>query len=109
MKLLLACALSIALVSVVYSQNWPSFGGQNGAGVGDSSNPPTSWDTDKSINIVWKTAIPGLGHSSPIIWDDRIFVTTAVSSNTNPQFVHGLHKPQPPPMILRSRVLESIA
>ena len=90
MKLLLACALSIALVSVVYSQNWPSFRGQNGAGVGDGSNPPTSWDTAKSINIVWKTAIPGLGHSSPIIWDDRIFVTTAVSSNTNSQFVHGL-------------------
>ena len=67
MKLLFACALSIALVSVVYSQNWPSFRGQNGAGVGDGSNPPTNWDTAKSINIVWKTAIPGLGHSSPII------------------------------------------
>ena len=89
MKPLFACVLSIALVSVAYSQNWPSFRGQNGAGVGDGSNPPTSWDTAKSTNIVWKTAIPGLGHSSPIIWDDRIFVTTAVSSNTNSQFVHG--------------------
>jgi len=90
MKPLFACVLSIALLSVVHSQNWPSFRGQNGAGVGDGSSPPTSWDTAKSINVVWKMAIPGLGHSSPIIWDDRIFVTTAVSSDTNSQFVHGL-------------------
>ena len=90
MKPLFAWVLSIALVSVVYSQNWPSFRGQNSVGVGDGSNPPTTWDTAKSINIVWKTAIPGLGHSSPIIWDDRIFVTTAVSSDMNSQFVHGL-------------------
>ena len=90
MKSLLALALYLGLASVAYAQNWPSFRGQNGAGIGDGNNPPTAWDAEKSINILWKTAIPGLGHSSPIIWGDRIFVTTAVSSAANSQFVHGL-------------------
>src|SRR6185295_7995642 len=90
MKSLLALALMLAFVSVVYSQNWPSFRGHNGAGVGDGNTLPTTWDTDKSTNVVWKTPIPGLGHSSPIVWGDRVFVTTAVSSAASSQFVHGL-------------------
>ncbi len=90
MKSLFVLALYLALASVAYAQNWPSFRGQNGAGVGDGSTPPTSWDAEKSINILWKTPIPGLAHSSPIIWKDRIFVTTAVSSAANSQFVHGI-------------------
>ena len=89
MKWLVALALCVALTSVTYSQNWPSFRGQNAAGVGDGNAPPTTWDVEKSINVLWKTPIPGLGHSSPIIWGDRIFVTTAVSSSANSQFVHG--------------------
>jgi outer membrane protein assembly factor BamB len=72
------------------AQNWPSFRGQNGSGVAEGNSPPTVWDAEKSINILWKTAIPGLGHSSPIVWEDRVFVTTAVSSAANLQFVHGL-------------------
>lgn len=68
MKFLLAVALCIGLASVAYSQNWPSFRGQNSAGVGDGNALPITWDTEKSTNILWKTPIPGLGHSSPIIW-----------------------------------------
>jgi outer membrane protein assembly factor BamB len=90
MKLFLIFALCLGLSSVASAQNWPSFRGQHGAGVGDGNNPPTTWDAEKSINILWKTPIPGLGHSSPIIWGDRIFVTTAVSSDPKSQFVHGL-------------------
>lgn len=88
MKSIIAVALCLGFSSVAYSQNWPSFRGQNGTGVGDGNAPPTTWDTAKSTNILWKTPIPGLGHSSPIIWGDRIFVTTAVSSSANSQFVH---------------------
>jgi outer membrane protein assembly factor BamB len=89
MKLLFALALCIGVASVAYSQNWPSFRGQNGSGVGEGNALPTTWDVEKSINVAWKTPIPGLGHSSPIVWGDRIFVTTAVSSAANSQFVHG--------------------
>jgi len=90
MKTLLALALVFAFTSVANSQNWPSFRGQNGAGVGEGNTPPTSWDTEKSVNVLWKTPIPGLGHSSPIIWGERVFITTAVSSAASSQFVHGL-------------------
>ncbi len=67
MKSLFVLALYLASASVAHAQNWPSFRGQNSAGVGDGSTPPTSWDAEKSINISWKTPIPGLAHSSPII------------------------------------------
>jgi outer membrane protein assembly factor BamB len=90
MKFLIALALCLGFASASYAQNWTSFRGQNGTGVGDGNDLPTTWDTEKSTNILWKTPIPGLGHSSPIIWGDRIFVTTAVSSSANSQFVHGL-------------------
>lgn len=89
MKLFFAFALCIGLASVAYSQNWPSSRGQNGSGVGESNALPATWDAEKSINVAWKTPIPGLGHSSPIVWGDRIFVTTAVNGAANSQFVHG--------------------
>src|SRR2546426_12760104 len=40
----------------------------------------------KSVNVKWKTAIPGLAHSSPVVWGDRIFVTSAVSSDPKSEF-----------------------
>lgn len=90
MKFLITVAFYLALASATYAQNWPSFRGQNSAGTGDGNDPPAIWDVEKSTNILWKTPIPGLGHSSPIIWGDRVFVTTAVSSAADSQFVHGL-------------------
>ena len=90
MKISLVLALCLGLCSAAQAQNWPAFRGQNGAGVGDGNNLPATWDVEKSNNIAWKTPIPGLGHSSPIIWRDRIFVTTAISSAANSEFVHGL-------------------
>jgi outer membrane protein assembly factor BamB len=89
MKFLVALALCIGLSSFAYAQNWPSFRGQNGSGAGDGSDLPITWDAEKSINVSWKTPIPGLGHSSPIVWGELVFVTTAVSSATNSEFVHG--------------------
>ena len=53
--------------------------------------PPGAWNTATGANIQWKTAIPGLAHSSPIVWGDRIFVTTAVSSRANAAFKPGLY------------------
>ena len=90
MKILLVLVICLGLGSVAQAQNWPAFRGQNGTGVGDGNDPPTTWDAEKSTNILWKTPIPGLGHSSPIIWKDRVFVTTAISSAANSEFVHGL-------------------
>ena len=60
------------------AQNWPSFRGPGAAGVTDGKAPPVEWDVESGKNIRWKIALPGLAHSSPIVWGDRLFVTTAV-------------------------------
>ena len=49
------------------------------SGVLDNANLPESFDLEKMINIRWKTEIPGLGLSSPVIWDNKIFITSAIS------------------------------
>lgn len=61
--------------SDAYNQ-WPQWRGPLGIGVAPRCNPPVTWSEDK--NIRWKIAIPGKGHSTPIIWGDRIFITTAI-------------------------------
>ena len=55
---------------------WPQWRGPLGTGVAPDAKPPLVWSEEK--NIRWKTAIPGMGHSTPIVWKDRIYLTTAV-------------------------------
>ena len=62
------------------AQNWPSFRGTRAGGVADGQNLPAAWDATEGTSIKWKTSIPGLAHSSPVVWGDRLYVTTAVSS-----------------------------
>ncbi len=76
-------------VVITKVQNWPSFRGPGASGVADGQWPPVTWDVDKGVNLQWKTPIPGLGHSSPIIWGDRIFVTTAISGDPKSLFKAG--------------------
>ena len=78
----------IALVCVMYvspaslwSDNWPGFRGPNGQGISDETDLPTTWDTQR--HVVWKQTIPGRGWSSPIVWADRVFVTTATDEGAN--------------------------
>lgn len=73
------------------AQNWPAFRGANAAGVAEGRRTPTTWDAEKSVNVKWKTPIPGLAHSSPIVWGDRVFVTTAISGDAKSTFRHGLY------------------
>ena len=73
------------------SGSWPSFRGPAASGVADGQSLPDRWDAASGQNILWRTAIPGLAHSSPIVWGDRIFVTTAVSSRANATFKPGLY------------------
>ncbi|MEE8586841.1 MAG: PQQ-binding-like beta-propeller repeat protein [Acidobacteriota bacterium] len=65
------------------TQNWPSFRGPLGSGVGDGFPLPTSWNADPKAGplrgVGWRAAVPGLGHSSPVVWNDRIFVPTAIA------------------------------
>jgi outer membrane protein assembly factor BamB len=64
---------------------WPSFRGPQASGIADGQNPPLEWDARSGHNVQWKVEIPGLGHSSPVVWGDRVFLTTAISDD--PDFI----------------------
>lgn len=59
-----------------FEKNWHHWRGPHANGTAANANPPTTWSEDK--NIRWKVPIPGLGHATPIIWEDKIFIQTAI-------------------------------
>ena len=73
------------------ADNWPGFRGPSASGVADGQRLPDTWDGVKGTNIRWKVAVPGLAHSSPIVWGDRVFVTSAMSSRADATFKPGLY------------------
>jgi outer membrane protein assembly factor BamB len=62
--------------------NWSQWRGSDGTGVSTEKNLPAEWKADK--NIKWKTPISGRGHSSPVVWGNRIFLTTDVEGQPVP-------------------------
>ena len=73
-KLLCGAALLCALIgSGLRADNWPQFRGPQGQGVARASKLPLKWDA--RTNVRWKTALPGAGHASPVVWGERIFLT----------------------------------
>lgn len=81
MKLRILTMLAIVLFSGPWAvaENWPNWRGPRGDGTSLDTNAPTKWDGKTGDHVRWKVALPGEGHSSPIVWDDRIFVTTCVA------------------------------
>jgi outer membrane protein assembly factor BamB len=100
-KTILAVALVASLIGAVVMAgraadpkpgvDWPSFRGTRAAGVADGFPMPATWDVPKDQNVRWKTPIAGLGHSSPIIWGDRLCVSTAVSGKADAGLKAGLY------------------
>ena len=88
--------LLILLVSSLLGQaafaegHWPSFRGPSASGIGEGTTV-TTWNIETGENVLWKTAIPGLGVGSPVIWGDRVFVTTAVSEKDDADLKVGLY------------------
>jgi outer membrane protein assembly factor BamB len=81
----LACLLSaivIAAGSTLAAANWPQWRGPQGQGISDETSLPTEWSP--TTNIKWKAAIAGRGHSAPVVWGDRVFLTTAVEGEIVP-------------------------
>ncbi|MFN3192598.1 MAG: PQQ-binding-like beta-propeller repeat protein [Aureliella sp.] len=76
-------ASTARMVSAQEAGNWANWRGPNYTGAIDGVNPPTTWDD--SQNVKWKTAIPGSGSGSPIIWGDRIYVVSAMETNKRGQ------------------------
>ena len=82
----------LALVSPSAEQ-WPQFRGSHAGVADDHPTLPESWsETD---NIVWSTDIPGQSWSSPVVWDDHVFIATAISGGTEPAPLRGLADPNP--------------
>src|ERR1035438_8115488 len=79
-----------ALAADASDANWPQFRGPSASGVGAGA-PPTEWNVESGKNVRWKAAIPGLGHSSPVVWADRIFVTSAVPASGESSLKVGLY------------------
>ncbi len=79
MKLPLAIiGLTFALAHAATAADWPQFRGPQASGVDDSVAVPTTWNVESGSNVLWKTALPGLAHSAPITWGDRVYLATAV-------------------------------
>lgn len=90
LSITLCLFLTAAAVMVVQAQNWPQFRGPGATGVVEGQTSAVTWDAAKSINLRWKTAIPGLAHSSPVVWGNKIFVTTAITSAAKDETRFGL-------------------
>ncbi|HUR59470.1 MAG TPA: PQQ-binding-like beta-propeller repeat protein [Opitutaceae bacterium] len=77
-----SCFAALSSLAGAAAANWPTWRGPSGAGVAPDARPPLKWsDTE---NIKWKTKLPGDGHATPIVWQDRMFVLTAIETNEAP-------------------------
>jgi outer membrane protein assembly factor BamB len=73
------------------AQNWPMFRGPNASGVADGSPTAVTWNTATGENVLWRTPVAGVAVSSPVVWGDRVFVSTAVSSDASAGIRTGLY------------------
>jgi len=88
----LAFALALtALTPLAADDQWPRFRGANAGPIPDDPALPDTWS--ETENVVWKTDIPGLGWSSPIVWDNHVFITTAISNGQEAAPIPGLYDP----------------
>src|ERR1039458_2706643 len=87
-------AATVAAASL--DQNWPQWRGPLQNGVAPLANPPTTWS--ETNNVKWKVKIPGSGQATPIIWDNRVFLQTAIPTGkkTEAKPAEAAEQPQPP-------------
>ncbi len=80
-RLALFAGLIVGVTSVTAdAENWPQWRGPQGDGVSREKDVPTVWNGVTGENVLWKVKLPGWGHSSPVVWEDRVFVTACEES-----------------------------
>src|SRR6187455_2981519 len=99
--LAMACLMTIGAAFVAVSLraasaprpgiDWPQFRGISAAGISEGKPTPTEWNVPKNKHVVWKAAVPGLGLSSPVVWGDWLFVSTAISGKKDAGVKAGLY------------------
>src|SRR5438093_4258584 len=72
----ISCAVLAFLCELCWADNWPQWRGPRGDGTSEETGIPIRWS--ETENVLWKAPIPGKGHSSPVVWGDRVFVTTCL-------------------------------
>ena len=96
----LNCYLIIPLLLITHisfaqkpnpDRQWFMYRGIYASGVLDQANLPETWDVETDKNIAWKTEIPGLGHSCPVVWGDNVFVNSAISGEDKSDVKTGIY------------------
>jgi outer membrane protein assembly factor BamB len=82
-------ALTVALAAA--ADQWPQFRGLDAGRIADDPALPETWS--ETENVAWKTRIAGTGWSSPVVWDDHVFVTATIGAGTEPSPIKGLYDP----------------
>lgn len=96
---LIAGAIGFTMISSARADgNWPQFRGPGSTGVADENQLPETWSTTEGV--AWKADIPGRGWSSPVVWGDRVFLTSVINSSASEAARKGLYfggdRPKPP-------------
>jgi hypothetical protein len=81
-----AAVVAVAASVVAHAANWPQWRGPGGQGISDEDRIPLEWSSTR--NVAWKIAVSGQGHSQPIVWDSRVFLTLKHDSRAD------LHTPR---------------
>ena len=97
--IIVAAVVALGAAVVAAAENWPAFRGGDALAVAeDDPRLPATWSPTE--NVVWKTPIDGLGWSSPVVWDDLIFLTTVVSEGDEEEPRMGLYFPYGSPQTM---------
>ena len=76
MRRTVVLSLIALCTSPLAAENWPQWRGPGGQGISRETNLPSAWTPEK--NVAWKVEVPGRGHSAPVVWNDHVFITTAI-------------------------------
>src|SRR6185369_4755926 len=97
-SLLILSVLCCSLLTISAQDRWPQFRGAQSTGVAEDATLPDKWSATE--NVAWKADIPGIGWSSPIVWGDKIFVTSVINTGDTEPPKKGLYfggeRPAPP-------------
>lgn len=86
---LFATFLALSIPRFGAADNWPRFRGPDGRGIAQNQHLPDAWNVDSGDNLSWRLQIPGLAHSSPIVWGERVYITTAIADDGEVRFGTG--------------------
>ncbi len=89
--LLFAQIVIVSAQSIEPERQWNMYRGHYASGVLDNAALPAKWNGESGENIAWKTEIPGLGHSCPVVWGEHIFVTSAISDSDKGDVKTGIY------------------